>query len=46
MQDGLSKPVAAAVDKAVVLTTSLVARLLRGESFQPEESNITLCKEV
>lgn len=46
MQTGLSEPVRAAVDEAVVLVESLVGRLLRGEAIVPKREAINPEKEV
>ena len=42
MRDSLSEPVRAAVDLAVPLISSLVAKLLRGEEIEPSEDDITM----
>lgn len=46
MRDGLSAPVRAAVDEAVVLIESIAARLLRGEVIEARGDNITPGQEV
>jgi hydrogenase maturation protease len=46
MQDGLSEPVREAVDEAVVLVESLVARLLRGECIEANVDLITPVEEA
>jgi hydrogenase maturation protease len=46
MQAGLSDPVRAAVDEAVLLIESLVARLLQGESIGVSENDIISGKGV
>jgi len=46
MRDGLSEPVRAAVDEAVVLVAALVARLLRGEIIEANVDLITPLKEA
>jgi hydrogenase maturation protease len=46
MRPGLSDPVRAGVDEAVVLIESLVGRLLRGEAVEPRGDAINPEKEV
>ena len=46
MQTGLSDPIRAAVDEAVILVESLVGRLLRGEAIEPNGEAINPEKEV
>jgi hydrogenase maturation protease len=46
MQTGLSGPVGAAVDEAVVLAESLAGRLLRGEAIEARGQTINPEKEV